>query len=91
MEDTRPLLEHGLQHHQEGRLRQAEELYRQVLQVDPVNPDGLNLLAVISAATDRTGEAIGLMEKAVTADPANRNSQTISDNFIRAMGALKRR
>ena len=65
------MLEQGYQHHQEGRLRQAEELYRRVLQADPDNPDGLNLLAVVANETGRAQEAIELMEKAVRASPGN--------------------
>lgn len=38
----------GLQHHNSGNLSQAEGLYRQVLQADPTQPDGLQLLGVIA-------------------------------------------
>ena len=65
------MLEEGFTNHQEGRLQQAEELYRQALQVDPNNPDALNLLAIIADTTGRNDEAIGLMEKAVAASPEN--------------------
>jgi len=65
------LLEEGFKHHQEGRLQQAEELYRQALRADPDNPDGLNLLAIIADTTARGEEAIKLMEAAVAAAPEN--------------------
>jgi tetratricopeptide (TPR) repeat protein len=38
----------AVQHHREGRLAQAEQIYRQVLQVDRANVDALHLLGVIA-------------------------------------------
>ena len=72
MENARSLLEKGYQHHQEGRLRKAEELYLRALQAEPDNPDGLSLLAVVVNESGRLQEAIELMEKAVRAAPGNR-------------------
>ena len=38
----------GLEHHQAGQLREAEQIYRQVLDIDPNNPEALHLLGVIA-------------------------------------------
>ena len=38
----------AVQHHQGGRLQVAEQLYRQVLQVEPKNADALHLLGVLA-------------------------------------------
>ncbi len=56
-EDARHLepgaaLRAAIQHHQAGRLGQAEALYRQVLQAQPQNPDALHLLGVIATLPD---------------------------------------
>ena len=41
-------LTHALQLHRAGHLSQAEQLYRQVLQADPVNADALHLLGLVA-------------------------------------------
>ena len=58
----------ALQHHQAGRLQAAEQVYRQVLQVEPNQPDALHLLGVIASqmgkhevAIEYIGRAIGLI------------------------------
>jgi tetratricopeptide (TPR) repeat protein len=57
----------GLQHHQAGRLAEAERHYRQILAVDDRHADSLHLLGVIArqagqneAAAELIGLAIGL-------------------------------
>ena len=57
----------GLQHHQGGRLQAAEQVYQQILSVEPQQADALHLLGVIAAqmgkpavAVEYLGRAIGL-------------------------------
>ena len=57
----------AIQHHQAGRLHAAEQIYRQILQAEPNQPDALHLLGVIAyqvgrheAAVEYIGRAIGL-------------------------------
>ncbi|TAL09577.1 MAG: tetratricopeptide repeat protein [Nitrospirae bacterium] len=57
----------ALQHHQAGRLQEAEALYSQILQAQPNHPDALHLLGVVAhhggrhqIAVDRIGRAIAL-------------------------------
>ena len=38
----------AVQHHQAGRLSQAEQLYRQILAQMPNHPDALHLLGVVA-------------------------------------------
>src|SRR5262249_4893817 len=38
----------AIAHHRSGRLAEAEALYRQVLSVEPTNPDALQLLGVVA-------------------------------------------
>ena len=38
----------GLQHHQAGRLQAAEQIYRQILAVEPNHADAIHLLGVIA-------------------------------------------
>ena len=57
----------AIQHHQAGRLQAAEQIYRQILAVEPNHPDALHLLGVIAhqvgqheVAVEHIGRAIGL-------------------------------
>ena len=59
----------GLAAHQQGRLREAEELYKQVLRSDPNHFDGLHLLGVLSLQTNRAERGIELIRKAIARDP----------------------
>lgn len=61
-----------------GQVDQAEDFCRQVLQKEPDNPDGLNLLAAITNGKGNINEAIELLEKAVLAAPEN---PQFSDNL----------
>ena len=62
-------IDEGLAHHEAGRLAQAEDLYRQVLEQDPDHPDALNLLGVILQDSGRLTESIAVLSWAVTVDP----------------------
>lgn len=66
-----PLLDAALQHHQAGRLQDAEKLYRQVLELDPEQPDGLHLLGVLASQVGRADIAVPLIERAVQHRPTS--------------------
>ena len=63
------LFNSALQHHQSGRLAEAEALYRQVLSADPANADAMQRLAIISHKLGRTDDAISLLRKTVELKP----------------------
>ena len=54
-------------HHQAGRLAESEALYRQVLTVQPQNPDALHLLGIIANQTGHPDAAIELISRAIKA------------------------
>ena len=60
----------ALQHHQAGRLQDAEALYRQILQAEPNQPDALHLLGLIAHQVGRPEVAIDLISKAIAINPA---------------------
>jgi Flp pilus assembly protein TadD len=60
----------AVQHHESGRLREAEVLYRQILQAEGNHPDALHLLGVLTHQAGQTATALGLIQKAI-----NHNSQ----------------
>lgn len=63
------VLGQGWQRHKAGRLPQAEQLYRQVLQANPRHARALHLLGVIALQTGRFPEALACLRDACTADP----------------------
>jgi predicted O-linked N-acetylglucosamine transferase (SPINDLY family) len=54
---ARHLLDAALQHYRKGEWQQAEELYLQILAVDPYQVDALHLLAAITGQTGREEQA----------------------------------
>jgi len=59
----------ALQHHQSGRLADAEAIYRQILAVEPCNADALHLLGVIAHQVGRNDVAADLIQRAITLNP----------------------
>lgn len=59
----------ALQHHQAGRLAQAERLYRKVLAADPSNADANHLLGVLAHQSGNHEAAVTLIGKALLAVP----------------------
>src|SRR5882724_4669250 len=59
----------ALQHHQSGRLREAETMYRQVLASQPAYADVLNLLGVLLHQTKRNDEALRAIERSIQINP----------------------
>jgi protein O-GlcNAc transferase len=57
--------EQALQHHQAGRLAEAEPLYKQALNLNPEHPDALHLLGVLYSQSGRHDEAIDLIGQAI--------------------------
>ena len=69
--DYDPELSAGARHHEAGRFREAEQLYRRVLQRDPNNADALNLLGVLAAQAGHARDAKDMLSKAVAIDGEN--------------------
>ncbi len=59
------LLTMAIQHHQVGRLHDAEQIYRQILQADPNQADALHLLGLIAHQVGKHGIAIEYIERAI--------------------------
>ena len=59
----------ALQHHQSGRLAEAEGLYRQILAVDPRQAGALHLLGVVAHQLGRNDVAVELMRRALALAP----------------------
>jgi Tfp pilus assembly protein PilF len=61
----------ALEHHQAGRLPQAEAIYRQILQAAPNHPEALHLLGVIAHQTGKNEIAVELISKAIRINPSS--------------------
>jgi uncharacterized protein (TIGR02466 family) len=74
--------------HQAGRLREAEAIYRRVLEVRPDHPDALHLLGIVARQSGRPEAAIDLIGRAIAADGRN---PTYHSNLGTAFEAAGRR
>jgi predicted O-linked N-acetylglucosamine transferase (SPINDLY family) len=59
------LLAIAVQHHQGGRLQEAEQIYRQILQVEPNQADALHLLGVIASQVGKHEFAVEYIRRAI--------------------------
>ena len=56
--------------HREGRLAEADQMYRQALRWQPDQPDAYHLLGLLAAQLNRPDEALPLFERAIALNPA---------------------
>jgi Tfp pilus assembly protein PilF len=61
--------EQGVALHQQGRLAEAERIYREVLQRQPNHSGALHLLGAIALQTEHTERAVELIGKAIALKP----------------------
>lgn len=59
----------AVEHHQAGRLSDAESTYRQILAVDPHHPGALHLLGVLAHHAGEHADAISYIQRALTRAP----------------------
>ena len=78
-------LQLALQHHQAGRLGEAENFYRQILAVQPQHADALHLLGVIAHQVGQHGSALDLIRRAIALVP---NQPVWHSNLGEAFRAL---
>ena len=62
-------LQHGVAAHKEGKLQEAERLYRAILQSQPAHPDANHNLGVIAVTVNRADAALPLFKVALEANP----------------------
>lgn len=79
-------LEQAVRHHRSGDLPRAEAIYRQVLAVDPANPDATQLLGMIAHASGRHAEAIDLIQRAIGRTPSVPHYHANLGNALRDAG-----
>ena len=62
-------LQQGVTAHKEGKLQDAERLYRAILQSQPLHPDANHNLGVIAVSVNKADAALPLFKTALEADP----------------------
>jgi protein O-GlcNAc transferase len=86
---TPELLRQALAHHAAGRLADATRLYKTVLGVDPRNALALHNLSGLTALGGDLPRAIGLLTRAIDADPAMAQAYSNLGNFLRDEGRFE--
>ncbi|MBI4184612.1 MAG: tetratricopeptide repeat protein [Proteobacteria bacterium] len=69
--DSRSRLARAIEHHQKGRLAEAEADYRAVLAAEPANASALHHLGILVHQRGDNAEATRLIERAVASAPDN--------------------
>lgn len=85
--DPAATLQLGVSHHREGRLDQADALYRLVLEANPEQPDALHLLGLLKFHQGQAEEADLLIGKAIG---FNGDNPAYHSNHALALTALGR-
>ena len=69
METTTDRLREAVRCHQTGEIKRAENIYQEILRLDPAHPDALHLLGVAELQRGETDSAIGRINRAISIRP----------------------
>jgi predicted TPR repeat methyltransferase len=72
--------------HQQGRLAEAESLYRQILTRMPTHFDSLHLLGVLKGQQNEFAAAVPLFERALGVNPESARAYNNFGNILQALG-----
>jgi tetratricopeptide (TPR) repeat protein len=78
----------ALEHHHAGRLNQAEQIYRRILEANPQHADALHLLGMIEHAGGRHHTAVELIRKAIAINPNEPHYHSNLGTVLQAQGKL---
>jgi protein O-GlcNAc transferase len=78
----------AIQRHRAGQLREAEQLYRQVLAQRPNHPASLHYLGVIALQTGQSHQAIDLIRRAIEIKPNYAEAHYNLGNALQETGQL---
>jgi len=82
-------LQTAVRHHQAGRLAEAEQIYRKILQAEPQHAQAMHLLGVVALQSGRSESAIELISAAITLDAQQAVFHTNLGEAYRACGKLE--
>ncbi len=78
----------AIDHHQNGRLRAAEQIYRQILAVEPDQSDAWHLLGVIAHQSGKPDEALACYRRALELKPDYAEAYNDLGITLKAQGKL---
>ena len=78
----------ALQHHQAGRLHEAELLYRQILAQEPNHADALHHLGMAAGQAGRSDIAVELIGRAIAIKPDYPEAHNNLGNALKGVGQL---
>lgn len=81
-------LEDAMKHQISGRFKEAEDIYQQILQSLPDQPDATHLLGLVRMEQERDEEALSLMERALELFPGASHFHHNIAGLYRRMGKL---
>ena len=84
-----PRIEEAISQHQAGVLSEAERLYRQILEADPLRADAIHLLGVIELQRGDAGAAVRLITHAVAINPGDARALNHLGEAYRALGRIE--
>ena len=79
-------IDRAVQHHNAGRLPEAESIYQQILQADPNQPVALHLLGVIAHQMGKYDIAVDLITKALAIKPDYADAHSNLGNALKELG-----
>jgi predicted TPR repeat methyltransferase len=88
MDELRDALRAAREHHEAGRLPQAEAMYRQILRAQPDHPDALHLLGAMAHQLGNHLLALELIGRAIAADSCAPVYHSNLGSSYRALGRL---
>ncbi len=83
------LLNRAMQQHTTGNLAEAEQLYRQILKVDPADANALHLLGVVAGQGGQFQQAVELIRQALAILPHAAEFQANLGRAYRELGNLE--
>jgi Flp pilus assembly protein TadD len=81
-------IERGLEHHQAGRLAEAEDVYNKILKTHPDHPFALHMLGVLACQRGELDLAVDLISKAVAIMPDYLEAHSNLGNAFMDLGKL---
>ncbi|HEY8751646.1 MAG TPA: tetratricopeptide repeat-containing glycosyltransferase family protein [Tepidisphaeraceae bacterium] len=78
----------AVQHQQQGRPAEAENLYRQIIAQQPNHADSHYMLAALGYQIGRSAEALPLARRAVELNPGNADFQILTGVLLATIGNL---